>query len=275
MGNQLIATKRKNKHRTTLQCNDFDNLMFSPQSDSESDSYLPSNKPHFLHDQRRLVFVSLIGLFRSWKSVSLPSMCSALLLMPLHRQCIYEPYKYRGDFNRFLSSDTVEMQSFIDFLKFKDSQGLAVWMLDRCTPMCDDMDPLIDPFWYSLNQILTALVDPATGTRYSPLHLETKWWKHKCKSIDVRFSEILTELYLLSMKYRTMQEIIHQSNPNTLHPVVTYDESETHSCNKMRWTKTTSSGIRSMYRTNDSNVNDTDDNDNDTWWISEEYDPYS
>eukprot|EP01083_Nonionella_stella_P051158 135851_1 len=45
-------------------------------------------------DQRRVVFVSLIGLYTSWKKVPPTILYTALLLIPLKKCWIYEPSEY-------------------------------------------------------------------------------------------------------------------------------------------------------------------------------------
>eukprot|EP01083_Nonionella_stella_P052076 138318_1 len=237
-------------------------------------------------DHRRIVFVSLIGLYLSWRDVPFKVMNNALIVTPFCRKWIYHPCVYRKQLRScFVSqftffSDKAEAQTFIKLLKWKDSQGLVIWMFDHCaisksahqTP--HDQNSLVSAFWHHLSSRLTGLKDPITGNAYNPLQLDHKWWMDRDKYVikyNVKPSCVLTELFFFTMKYRTMQEIIYQSNPDSLRPVFSY------SCLYHTMTMTTDAGICTMYDTrwsnDDSTESERDDDDDGTWFISSNYNP--
>ena len=123
-----------------------------------------------------------------------------------------------------------ETKEFIKLLKWKDSQNLVLWILDECN--CDkrtQTNALIAPFWYRLSEKLHSLYDHISGDYYECIKFDAEWWtsdefvsKYAAKS-----SEIASELQFPSWKLNALQEIIYQSNPKSLHPVIAYkDKSE-------------------------------------------------
>ena len=52
-------------------------------------------------DQRRIVFISLNGLYQTWKNCPLYILYTAILIMPLKREWIYEPYKYKQELSTY------------------------------------------------------------------------------------------------------------------------------------------------------------------------------
>ena len=50
------------------------------------------------YDERRVVFVSLNGLFRTWKQCPSMILYHSMLIMPLKKKWIYNPSKYENEF---------------------------------------------------------------------------------------------------------------------------------------------------------------------------------
>ena len=124
-------------------------------------------------------------------------------------------------------------------------QGLVFWMKDgipsnelqQCmTPITpdsidndswtDSYDVDVAPFWRYLSYKLQLLYDPMTGDNYNPLQLNYKWWQTKLLYSDkesvVSIDQIRNELYSLTMKFKSMAEIIYESN-KTLNIVTTFN----------------------------------------------------
>eukprot|EP01083_Nonionella_stella_P014844 41563_1 len=228
--------------------------------------------------QRRVIFVSLIGLFKTWREVPFKIMSPAIFMIPLRREWIYNPLEHLQELGScFIShltlfSDVTETETFVKLLKWKDAQGLVVWMLDdhdECLPK--NHNELVHGFWYGFSAMLTKLKDPITRTKYKPLQLDHLWWMNRDKystQYDVKQSSILTELFFFTMKYRTMQEIIYQSNPDSLLPVVSYGRLD------KAMAMTTAAEIRTMYETEWSySLAESEIDDHGVWYISEDYDP--
>eukprot|EP01084_Bolivina_argentea_P204330 348937_1 len=244
-----------------------------------------------INTTKRVVFISLIGFYRSWQQVPSEIMNHCLLLLPLKQIWIYQPTKYMNEirssliyqFSMFFP-DPTETQKFIEMVKWKDSQGLVCWMLDyidrdeypiyhadeeKYPSDSSVVNPLIAAFWYHLSMKLTTLNDICTGYKYKPLILDVNWYRNKSEFIPkygVTLPEILSELYFFKMKYRTIQELLYQSNPN-LEPVIMYGQN---SKNIMR--QTTAVQIIDLYE-EDHDCTFIDD-DKGEWFISEDYDPY-
>eukprot|EP01084_Bolivina_argentea_P047007 86590_1 len=194
-------------------------------------------------DQRRIVFISLTGLYTTWKNVPPVLLQSALLLLPLKRKWIMKPSKYSKPLEarlifqvmKYTETNMQEILTFIKLLQWKESQGLALWLFDYFDDvgnLIDNQkgsvaDPLIASFWYGFNDKLMHLYDPITETNYKSLHLEKKWWMNKDKyrsKYGVKAVVVLKELYYLSTKHShdAVKEIFYQSNPRSLHPITVY-----------------------------------------------------
>ena len=59
---------------------------------------------NYLDDQRRLVFISLNGLYESWTDCPFAQMYSALLILPLKKEWIYSPKKYKKELKLHFAS---------------------------------------------------------------------------------------------------------------------------------------------------------------------------
>ena len=193
-------------------------------------------------DQRRIVFVSLIGAYQTWQQCSSETLYSSIFLLPLKRKWIYDPFKYRNEIeSHFLikvgvDSSTTEfpraVTDFIELLKYKNSQGLAFWMMDKYEYPFKNMEKhtLIKPFWYSLSAKICSLQCPMSGKKYNPLQLNEAWWRdetsfnHRTSKYDTAYTDVLFEFYSLEMIFKSIQEIIYQSNPHSLLPLVRIGE---------------------------------------------------
>lgn len=84
---------------------------------------------------------------------------------------------------------------------------------------------LVAPFWYHLSKEIQKLYDPVTKSRYKSIHLDEKWYYGQdCnQKFKIPVCSILAELYFMTMKFKTIQEILYQSN-NSLNPVQFYGE---------------------------------------------------
>lgn len=83
----------------------------------------------------------------------------------------------------------------------------------------------VAPFWNYLSYKLTKLYDPVTGNNYKPLLLNDEFWKTQYQLQQSYFDttpvQVRKELYFLTMKFKTISEILYQSN-QTLRIVTIY-----------------------------------------------------
>eukprot|EP01084_Bolivina_argentea_P184702 318539_1 len=189
-------------------------------------------------DSRRIVFVSLIGLFQTYKQCPLYMLYTAIFILPLKKEWLYNLSKYINKNDQYLNQlkkltmfySETEFNTFIQLLQWKDSQRLLFCMKDEYK---HTKISLADPFWYHLSNKLCKLYSTCNKykyTLYNPLYLDDKWWeniysKNKYKSkYNVNSTDILNELYFKTMKFNTIKEILYQSNPNLLNPVSFYGE---------------------------------------------------
>eukprot|EP01084_Bolivina_argentea_P022357 41543_1 len=199
-------------------------------------------------DPRRAVFVSLIELFKTWKLCPGFVLHTAICILPLRKQWIYKPSTFYEDnknkiqiqFDLF-AQDKVSVDEFILFLQYKDSQSLVFWMLDDYDNK--NMTTLIHPFWYYFSKKLTQLYDPVTQNHYKSLQIlfDIKWWKQMQRRQNMliygsKTDDIWSELQLLTMKYRNIQEILHQSNPFSFRIITRYSTSSV-SDEKYAWNR--------------------------------------
>ena len=71
-------------------------------------------------DYRRTVFVSLRGFYECWRLVSPQVLFDAILILPLYREWVLSPLKYKHEFNDILCDP-----KFLTLLQWKDKQGLV------------------------------------------------------------------------------------------------------------------------------------------------------
>eukprot|EP01083_Nonionella_stella_P165932 553379_1 len=185
-------------------------------------------------DLRRVVFVSLLGLYQTWRNCPSFLLYTAIFILPLKRKWIYKPSKYIDEMKSCLMSrvnlflaNVSETKAFIELLRWKDRQGLVCWALDEYNHAIEE--PLVRPFWRDVSSKLTNLYNHVTRDTYKSLNLDANWWRNEAKftsKFDTKASNILSELYFCTMKFRSIQEIIFQSNPHSLHAVQYYSQSD-------------------------------------------------
>eukprot|EP01084_Bolivina_argentea_P042106 77687_1 len=211
--------------------------------------YVQTNQPkpdpneiQSIRDARRIVFVDLIGFYKSWKKVPSVLLYTALCVVPLKRQWLMQPTKHIQELrSSFVStvaafSASADVCQFIRLLQWKASQGLVIFVLDYFDD-CGDLienenghtlpNPLIPAFWYAVNDKLTSLYDHITGSTYKSIHFDEEWWANKRNYISkygVKPYMVLTELYFVTKKQNVIKEIIYQSNPKSLRPVTAYKD---------------------------------------------------
>eukprot|EP01084_Bolivina_argentea_P222905 377253_1 len=254
MGNQLDNKFVKSNFNQIRNHNDEFIIKYNQNNKSNELTDITS------FDPRRKVFISLLGLYRTWRNCPSNILYSSIFILPLKSKWIYSPLKYIDEIRSIsiLSSavfkDIKQMQEFIQMLQWKDSQGCCIWMLnDYANEQMSDSE-LIQPIWYHISNTLVKL-------KLNKLNLDTDSWKDQLKKnseYDVTYLEILSEFYFTYMKFKTLKEIIHQSNPEYLHPIKSYISSE-YENNKP---------VYKLCKLND--IKDDDDTDN--WWISADYD---
>eukprot|EP00484_Ammonia_sp_Unknown_P025714 CAMPEP_0197033740 /NCGR_PEP_ID=MMETSP1384-20130603/12064_1 /TAXON_ID=29189 /ORGANISM="Ammonia sp." /LENGTH=318 /DNA_ID=CAMNT_0042463589 /DNA_START=61 /DNA_END=1017 /DNA_ORIENTATION=+ len=248
-------------------------------------------------DQRRVVFISLLGLYQTWKQCPPYLLYSALVIIPMKSSWIYRPRKHKEELRQSLlaqlsvfSQNPKQVNEFVKLLKWKDAQGLVIWALDDFEPRLEDMmegddtsanlDALMAPFWRYVSHKLTSMIDPMTGNNYKALK-DTAWWQtsydasmsqQDSASVDsekIRVKSILAEMFFVSMKWRLMSEILYQSNPGSLNPVTFYDASA-----QPQPASATDEEAELEGDTECRGEDESESHLSDGWWISPEYDPY-
>eukprot|EP01084_Bolivina_argentea_P176410 305290_1 len=87
-------------------------------------------------DERRKVFISLLGLYQSWQNCPSNVLYSAIFILPLKSRWIHSPTKYITELQNCqilqssVFSDIFMVKTFIEMLRWKDKQGLIIFMLD-------------------------------------------------------------------------------------------------------------------------------------------------
>ena len=128
---------------------------------------------------------------------------------------------------------------FIQLLQWKDRQGFAFWILDgqnheyykkKIDSKGESIETdMVAPFWKYFSTKLASIYDPVTDKMYNPLHLDEKYWREEfdenLSKFDTSRKSIFLELYIVTMKYAPIQQIIYESNPESLNPIITYDPS--------------------------------------------------
>eukprot|EP01083_Nonionella_stella_P063881 166012_1 len=163
---------------------------------------------------KRVVFISLIGLFQSYKKCPAHLLYSSVLFMPLKKEWIHHPSKYME------LVDTYGQELF-ELIKWKDSQGLVIWARDEYRTTHQSYD-LVHPFWQFVSEILVSLYDPITSRCYKPLILDVDNVSYK--SDKIKMSDILTELYFKPLSYASMKTILNASNPDSFRVVTSYND---------------------------------------------------
>ena len=133
----------------------------------------------------------------------------------------------------------------------------------------------IAPFWQHLSAKLRNLYDPVTRDTYNPIKLDYKWWNNTFKQENLskyenNLDEIIPELnYLSSMKFKAIQEIIYQSNPSSLNPIISYHDIKSVDNNNNQHENNENNEPLDMDEGNETE-SDKDDMDlGEGWWISD------
>jgi len=188
-------------------------------------------------DERRIVFVSLVGLHKTWKETPIHVLYSCLILLPIGREWLptspkttlfkknnKPPAKPDGK-----HAEIANDEEFVTFLQFKNEQGFIFWAredadADSQDSFSDDAsDAFIAPFWKHVSQRLSKLYDPVSRQTYAPLKCDD-FFKDRDQfepQFEKNRAAILAELYFAQMKFKAVQEILYQSNP-TLNPIVSF-----------------------------------------------------
>eukprot|EP01084_Bolivina_argentea_P042668 78663_1 len=189
-------------------------------------------------DERRAVFISVPGLYNTWHKCPSVVLYSAVCFLPLKKKWIYHPTKYMNEIKQkdeifvLLNQDSKNRRQFINLLKWKHSQGLVFWLLDEQLQHPNNKNDLVSPLWHTFSEKLASLYNPVTGKKYNRMKFDNKFWTEKYNKhgnypskYGAKSHSILMELYCLSvsMKYKCVQEIIYQSNPQSLNPITSYD----------------------------------------------------
>jgi len=214
---QIILDLNRKQQRDGIQCN------------------IPKSA---LCDQRRLVFVSLVGLYWSWQDCPSSLLYSAVLVVPhpfKREWCLHASPPTKSlllDYGN-LFQDWDRWQTFRDLLQWKDAQGLVFWAAGAkqqkkpqghvCDDANDEKSPpsqLVSAFWKDVNSKIVTLYDPVAQSHYQPLQLDADWWQNiygqqVTPHFGCKVHQILAELYFTTMRFRCIQEILHQSNPHS------------------------------------------------------------
>eukprot|EP01083_Nonionella_stella_P002531 7272_1 len=189
---------------------------------------------------KRVIFISLTGLAMTYRKCPPHVLYSALLIMPLKRKWIYSS-KYVTQLNAASSGllrKDASTKEFVQLLKWKDSQGLVLWGKDEYETSSKQESNLVHPFWQEVSNHLVSLYDPITNGSYKPIQFD-----------DEQKSDIVTELYFATLKFKSIKSILNHSNPKSFRVMTSYCESD-------------NAFIR---------METMDDSESSEWWISPDY----
>eukprot|EP01084_Bolivina_argentea_P249991 418672_1 len=185
-----------------------------------------------ISDQRRVVFVSALGLYQTYLFCPAPILYSAIFILPIKKKWIYCPEQCKNEINKSIIKTHTIFQNeaawnnFTNLLKWKDRQNLMIWADNETF---NDGETLVSEFWIQFSNKLITLYDPITKSRYNPIVLDRKWWQFDFDESKSKYKtnryKILKELVFPTKEFKPMMEIIYQSNPS-LHPVVSYQVAE-------------------------------------------------
>eukprot|EP00483_Globobulimina_turgida_P011545 UN11567 len=167
---KILKSKSKSKLKKNSQECDDKFFIEHVQNNKKNDNFVDISQL----DQRRVAFVSLIGIYQTWGFCPSATLYTALFVLPLKRKWIYDPVQYINELpSNLLSqislfSESAEMTSFVSLLKWKDSQKLVFWMYDEYQVADDCENELVDAFWQNLSTKLSKLYDPISGSLYNP-----------------------------------------------------------------------------------------------------------
>eukprot|EP01083_Nonionella_stella_P153076 491326_1 len=246
MGNQLLLGVQCDSHQTSSYPTIFKrNRNKHPQDDTFIAKYLNHGPTQTIEslDVKRLVFVSLRGLYESWRHVPSSLLYISIFILPLKQKWLYQPTELAHALQQVLCMDRLDtdcFNSFIALLHWKNNQGLIVWILDESEVNEDSLhihrngsNPFVATVWHTLSALLMSLSDHIEDRHYDPLPFDETFWMQKegfPSKYKTTSKTVLAELYFVTMNASAMQEIVYQSNPNTLLPVIEYDHSS--ACNQ-------------------------------------------
>lgn len=215
-----------------------------------------------LLDVRRVVFVSFTGLFRTWQQTPSYVLRSCLIIAPTDSAWLtdYKQSKYKNAILGHLYESVEALENFIRFMRLKHDQGLVVWSGTQFD--VTDADDLMAPFWKHVSAKLANLHDPLTRRNYAPLKA-LDFWSSKSRSkpflsqYGVNKCKVFAELVFATLNFKAMQEILYQSNPESLNPITCY-------CPENINTSVTKQTPASV-------VHLTDDIDQNGFWVSPDY----
>lgn len=200
---------------------------------------------------KRTVFISINGLYQTWRNCPPISLYNAIFILPLKSEWIKSPNKYHHEYSNLLKDE-----AFLTILRWKQHQRLAIFMLDNddikhnmeINEICDEinMERLYDhdrdnsqqsldddnclcaPIWRILSLRLQELMDPAQNNqKYKALNFDENYWKYNSNVANTRSSstgydynlnkvsvdDIFLELYTVTMKFKSIKQILIESNP--------------------------------------------------------------
>mmetsp|Transcript_21568 Transcript_21568/g.34629 ORF Transcript_21568/g.34629 Transcript_21568/m.34629 type:complete len:347 (+) Transcript_21568:70-1110(+) len=190
----------------------------------------------FDSNPKRLVFISIDGLYRTWMQCPPTSLYNALFILPLKTKWIRSPKKCNHRYSLMLQDE-----AFVCLLRWKLSQKLLFCLLD------DEADhshysflnhncQLVAPVWHRISSRLQELYDPIHRRHYRPLMLNETYWteqsslstlyklNHASPSqpdcgvtvmpnrFAVTANDIIYALHALSFKFNAIVHILMQSN---------------------------------------------------------------
>eukprot|EP01084_Bolivina_argentea_P144331 253253_1 len=228
-----------------------------------------------LLNPKRIVFLSIRDLYKSWKRCPSISLYNALIIMPLKLKWILSPDKH----TRHPYAELLKDNDFWTLLCWKHHQKLAIFLLDQ--EWIDEDDRKMtetqqthghtkgeedtkstSPVWHRLSHLLTHLHDPMSANgKYNPLMISESYWRRKsslCALINSQkeIDEVLLELYTVTMRFKAMQNIINESNNATLNVMINFVDEK----------------VFCKSKTVPARDDDLDDSILDqTWWIADDY----
>mmetsp|Transcript_48908 Transcript_48908/g.81183 ORF Transcript_48908/g.81183 Transcript_48908/m.81183 type:complete len:272 (+) Transcript_48908:35-850(+) len=165
---------------------------------------------------RRVTFISVYGLFQTWRQCPPTSLYNAIFILPVKKKWIEAPFKYGHQY-----SDLLQNQEFNHLLRWKLSQRLLFCACDTEDVNLQVNDAyMVATLWHQVSARLQELYDPIRQRRYDPLFLDEHHWlahtplPHRSFSrYEVNAEDIINELYFAQLKYKCVQRILVESNP--------------------------------------------------------------
>eukprot|EP01083_Nonionella_stella_P002529 7267_1 len=237
MGNQHQSTTKKKSDAFIIQFNkrNIPNRNQPPTSSTD------------LTSSKRTIFISLIGLARTYKNCPPHVLYSSLLILPLKRKWICSS-KYTDELEAassgLLRNEDPSTKEFVELIKWKDSQGLVFWAKDD-HETSSTQETLVHPFWQHISKHLVSLYDPITCGTYKPLQFVE----------DEQNADLLGELYFATLKFKSIKSILNHSNPKSFRVMTSYCESNI-----------TDNVFINMKMTDPDDTQSSDE-----WWVSTDY----